>query len=195
MADDEIRIQLRRGTATEWSDINPTLAAGEPGFDTSNGVLKIGNGQSAWNILSGISGSGSSQNQIANTLNTVGGQDNWLPSIEADTLRMTPSALLAITGVSTNYGRTSFRLVNEGPANIVLGHTHSGSSADNQLYNVNQTDMTIYTGDSVSFIYDVSINKWLITGSGQATKLVTLTQAEYDAQSSYDPNTLYIVTG
>ena len=193
MADDEIRIQLRRGTATEWSDVNPVLAVGEPGFDTSNGVLKIGDGAAAWNTLSGVSGS--AQNPTANTLSESGTQNNWLPSIEADTLRITPSAPLVITGVSASYGKTSFRLVNEGPANIVMEHTNSGSSADNQLYNVNQTSMTIYQGDSVSFIYDVSINKWLITGSGQATKMVQLTQTEYDNQSSYDPNTLYIITG
>lgn len=196
MADDEIRIQLRRGTVTEWSDINPTLAAGEPGFDTSNGILKIGNGQTPWNLLNGISGGGSAAVQeIANTLSITGTQNNWLPSVEAYALRMTPSSTLIITGVSTNYSKPSFRLVNEGPGNIILGHTNSASEANNQLYNVNHTNMTIYKGDSASFIYDISINKWLITGSGQATKLVTLTQAEYNAQSSYDPNTLYIVTG
>lgn len=193
MADDEIRIQLRRGTATEWSNVNPVLAVGEPGFDTSNGILKIGDGAANWNTLSGVSGS--TQNPTANTLSDAGTQNNWLPSIEADTLRMTPSSQLVITGVSTNYGKTSFRLVNEGPANIVLGHTNVGSLENNRLYNVNQSNMTVYKGDSVQFIYDVSINKWLITGSGQATKMVQLTQFEYDNQSVYDPNTLYLVTG
>jgi len=192
MADDEIRIQLRRGTATEWSNVNPVLAVGEPGFDTSNGVLKIGDGAADWNTLSGVSGS--AQNPTANTLSDSGTQHNWLPSIEADTLRMTPSSQLVVTGVSTNYGKTSFRLVNEGPANIVLGHTNTGSLENNRLYNVNQANMTVYKGDSVQLIYDVSINKWLITGSGQATKIIQLTQFEYDNQSTYDPNTLYIIT-
>lgn len=193
MVDDEIRIQLRRGTATEWSNVNPVLAVGEPGFDTSNGILKIGDGAANWNTLSGVSGS--TQNPTANTLSDSGTQNNWLPSVEADTLRMTPSSQLVITGVSTNYGKKSFRLVNEGPANIILGHMNVGSLENNRLYNVNQSNMTAYKGDSVQFIYDVSINKWLITGSGQATKVVQLTQFEYDNQSVYDPNTLYIVTG
>lgn len=43
--------KLRRGTATQWSSANPVLAAGEPGYDTTNGVLKIGNGTTAWNSL------------------------------------------------------------------------------------------------------------------------------------------------
>lgn len=45
-------IQMRRGTAAEWSSQNPILAAGEPGFETDTGQLKIGNGAAAWNSLS-----------------------------------------------------------------------------------------------------------------------------------------------
>jgi hypothetical protein len=44
-------IQLRRGTAAQWVTANPTLAAGEPGFETDTRKLKIGNGSTAWNLL------------------------------------------------------------------------------------------------------------------------------------------------
>lgn len=44
-------IQLRRGTAAQWTASNPTLAAGEPGFETDTGKLKLGNGSTAWNSL------------------------------------------------------------------------------------------------------------------------------------------------
>ena len=43
-------IKLRRGSASDWSS-NPTLAQGEPGFDTTNNILKIGDGTTAWNSL------------------------------------------------------------------------------------------------------------------------------------------------
>jgi len=46
-------IQVRRGTASDWSS-NPTLAQGEPGFDTTNNILKIGDGTTAWNSLSAV---------------------------------------------------------------------------------------------------------------------------------------------
>lgn len=45
------RIQLRRGTATQWTDSNPILAAGEPGVEPSTGRLKIGDGTRAWDDL------------------------------------------------------------------------------------------------------------------------------------------------
>lgn len=44
-------IQFRRGTAAEWSAVNPTLAVGEVGYETDTGKIKVGNGSSAWSAL------------------------------------------------------------------------------------------------------------------------------------------------
>lgn len=52
------RIQIRRDTAANWSSTNPTLAAGEMGYDTTNGVLKVGDGATTWNSLSVASDNG-----------------------------------------------------------------------------------------------------------------------------------------
>jgi hypothetical protein len=45
------RIQLRRDTAANWTAINPVLAQGEPGLDTTIDLLKYGDGVTAWNNL------------------------------------------------------------------------------------------------------------------------------------------------
>jgi hypothetical protein len=44
-------IQVRRGTASQWTSANPTLAAGEIGFESDTFKIKIGNGSTAWNSL------------------------------------------------------------------------------------------------------------------------------------------------
>lgn len=57
-----IRIQLRRGTAAQWSVANTVLASGEVGVEVDTGKFKIGNGTSTWITLtypSGINGLGS----------------------------------------------------------------------------------------------------------------------------------------
>lgn len=46
-----IKIQSRRGTAAQWTSTNPTLSAGEFGFETDTLKLKIGNGSTAWTSL------------------------------------------------------------------------------------------------------------------------------------------------
>lgn len=45
------KIQLRRGTASEWTAANPTLSSGELGFEVDTGKFKIGNNSSLWNAL------------------------------------------------------------------------------------------------------------------------------------------------
>lgn len=46
-----IQMQQRRGTAAQWTSANPTLAAGEIGFETDTKKFKIGNGSTAWTSL------------------------------------------------------------------------------------------------------------------------------------------------
>lgn len=45
------RIILRRDTSENWSNNNPVLLSGEPGYETDTGYLKIGDGVSTWQQL------------------------------------------------------------------------------------------------------------------------------------------------
>lgn len=44
-------ITFRKGSGSEWTTGNPILASGEPGYDLTNNILKIGDGVSNWNNL------------------------------------------------------------------------------------------------------------------------------------------------
>jgi hypothetical protein len=57
----QTQMQVRRGTASSWTSTNPTLAAGELGFETDTGKFKIGNGSSTW---TGLSYAGGGQNTL-----------------------------------------------------------------------------------------------------------------------------------
>ena len=48
-------IAVRRGTAAEWTAVNPVLAAGEPGLEIDTGIFKVGDGQTPWLSLAPIS--------------------------------------------------------------------------------------------------------------------------------------------
>lgn len=45
------KVQLRRGTASAWTTSNPTLLAGELGWESDTRLLKIGDGSTAWAAL------------------------------------------------------------------------------------------------------------------------------------------------
>ena len=66
------QIQVRRGTAAQWTSANPTLAAGEWGFETDTAKVKIGNGSTAWNSL-GYQGAGDIEGVTAGTGLSGGG--------------------------------------------------------------------------------------------------------------------------
>jgi len=44
-------IQHKRGTESQWTTLNPTLAAGEVGWESDTNRFKIGTGSVAWNSL------------------------------------------------------------------------------------------------------------------------------------------------
>lgn len=45
------KIQLRRGSASQWASANPILASGEMGLETDTAKAKFGNGSGYWNDL------------------------------------------------------------------------------------------------------------------------------------------------
>ena len=54
-----VKIQFRRGTASEWTAANPILSQGEAGYEYDTGRFKVGNGLTPWNALpysSGVTG-------------------------------------------------------------------------------------------------------------------------------------------
>jgi hypothetical protein len=71
-------IQVRRDTAANWTSTNPTLAAGEMGFETDTGKFKIGTGSTAWTSLlyatdaSDITGATLASNVVSSSLTSVG---------------------------------------------------------------------------------------------------------------------------
>ena len=61
--------QLKRGLASAWERVNPTLAPGEPGWTLDTHVLKIGDGITRWNELDSISSSQVDEADIQEAVN------------------------------------------------------------------------------------------------------------------------------
>ena len=87
----QTQIQVRRSTAATWTSTNPTLAAGEIGFETDTGKFKIGTGSSTWTALS---------------YNLNGGTANAIPlstvTTKGDIIAATASSTVSRLGVGTN---------------------------------------------------------------------------------------------
>lgn len=64
------RIQVRRDTASNWTTANPVLGIGEFGYDTTNKLVKIGDGSTAWGDLIAIP-SATDITNVNSTLNSI----------------------------------------------------------------------------------------------------------------------------
>ena len=104
-------IQLRRGSAAAWAATSLILSVGEPGWDKTNRILKIGDGVSLWADLdalegpAGPAGPAGVSSLVLEASGTIGGHRavivNSLGQAEyADSTDMSHVGLVA--GVTTN---------------------------------------------------------------------------------------------
>lgn len=162
-------IQWRRGTATQWTSANPTLAAGEAGFETDTGKAKIGDGATAWNSLAYSIGGVA----VGNISGLGAGVATWLATPSSSNLA---AAVSDETGsgslvFGTNPTLTS-PLINIG-VNTQTGTTYTPVLSDNgkivTLNNAAAISVTIPTNASVAYPIGAQITFAWITGAGQPT--------------------------
>ena len=60
-------LQFKRGLSTNWAKYEGILLAGEPGFETDTGKMKIGNGVDLWKDLPYV-GNGNTEQSVVNAL-------------------------------------------------------------------------------------------------------------------------------
>ena len=129
-------IKLRRGT--DWTS-NPILSQGEPGFDTTNNVLKIGDGITAWDALVPI-GSGLDYLQSHPNISAANSSDNTGRTYIQDVI-LDPNG--HVIGIST------------GTESVVNTDTTYTAGAGLDLSEANQFNIdntVIQNGDNVSLL-------------------------------------------
>lgn len=90
-------IQLRRGTAAQWTAANPVLAQGEFASEYDTGKFKVGDGVTAWNSLAYSSGS----NGAAGATGPTGPAGTSGTSGTGYALSSTSSVTIANSGTAT----------------------------------------------------------------------------------------------
>lgn len=91
-----VKIQFRRGTSSEWTSANPTLSAGEFGFETDTRMFKIGNGSSAWDSLT-YAASGTITGVTAGS-GLTGGGIGGVVTLALDTTNLVQNAIVDAKG-------------------------------------------------------------------------------------------------
>ena len=92
-------IQIKRGTAAAWTSANPTLNAGEIGFESDTKKMKVGDGSTAWTSLSYTATDGDISGVTAGTGLTGGGSSGSV-TLAID------STVATLTGTQTLTNKT-----------------------------------------------------------------------------------------
>jgi hypothetical protein len=157
-------IQIRRGTAAQWTSANPTLSAGEQGFETDTGKVKIGDGSTAWNSLAYL-GAGTVTSITAGT-GLSGGTITTSGTIAID------STVATLTGTQTLTNKTLTDPKINLAFNADSGSTYTAVLTDNgkvvTMDNGSGNTFRIPTNASVAFPIGTQINV-LSIGAGQTT--------------------------
>jgi len=141
------KIQVRRGTAAQWTSANPILAAGEWGFETDTKKFKIGDGTTAWNAPLSYAVSGANSpfagtvtlgSNIAGTATVGGASVRTFNGSVATTLNLPSTIYVNVEGALTGNATTASTLqtprkINgtnfNGSAPIVVGGALLGKAA------------------------------------------------------------------
>jgi hypothetical protein len=160
------QIQVRRGTAAQWTSTNPTLAAGEFGFETDTNKLKCGNGATAWNSLAYINNDGDITGVTAGT-GLSGGGTSGTVTVSIDT---SVTADLTTAQTLTNKTLTDPKI--NLAFNADSGSSYTAVLSDNgkvvTMSNGSGNTFSIPTNASVAFPIGTQINVLQI-GAGQTT--------------------------
>jgi hypothetical protein len=159
------QIQVRRGTASQWTSSNPTLSAGEFGFETDTNKLKCGNGATAWNSLAYINNDGDITGVTAGT-GISGGGTSGTVTVSIDT---SVTADLTTAQTLTNKTLTDAK-INLGFDAETASYTAvlANNSQVVTMSNASANTFSIPTNASVAFPIGTQINVLQI-GAGQTT--------------------------
>jgi hypothetical protein len=160
-----IRMQQRRGTASQWTTANTILAAGEIGWESDTNKFKIGDGITAWTSLTYfnditdladgyIPNSQKGANSGVATLDSSGKLTaSQLPTIDEIAQDAIDAALVAGTGITKTYNDPGNTITIAVASTIATKQyaddavsTHQSDSTN--VHGITDTANLVYTDDS-----------------------------------------------
>lgn len=134
------RFAMRSDTSAEWERVNPILAKGEPGFVTDTGLIKVGDGETAWNELevhtSGVGQETAEGGEVFNDYenNTTGSRAFQVNALDKSQLTYTLDSVtgLAVGDIYTVNGDGWGNYENQGEITAISGNTVAVSNMNNE---------------------------------------------------------------
>ena len=156
------RIQLRRGTAAQWTSADPVLALGEAGIETDTLLWKVGDGTTVWSELAYMESANENFGNVTVSGNISAGRvltNNYLyangapVSFGANTGNIT----FSLSSISTNAANTGIDINANGSGYVNIA---SGNGGYSQLQNNDGSG-------NISFVWVEQGNAYIAGGENE----------------------------
>lgn len=108
-----VRIQVRRGTAAQWTSVDPVLEAGEMGLETDTNYIKFGNGTDVWSDLGYANDPGflDLTNSLVNYVEVADiGAVSGVAGLDSSKNLIVPGASIIVEGTTDNAFETTLTI-------------------------------------------------------------------------------------
>ena len=169
-----VQIQIRRGTAAQWTSANPTLASGELAHETDTGKIKVGDGSTAWSSLSYFTAGSGDMTGVDITAgdglditqsNTTSG--DYTATISAD-LKANGGIVVESTELAVDLGASSIT------GTLAAADGGTGLTSISTLLNSNTTKGDVGLGN----VENTALSTW--AGSGNITQVGTISSGTWN---------------
>jgi hypothetical protein len=160
------RMQQRRGTALQWTTADPTLEAGEIGFESDTNKFKLGDGVNQWSDLEYFINEAAIATDVSGAIaDSEKGANNGVASLDAfgripieqlgNLVDGAPNALNTLNEIAAalnddeNFANAVIALI-DATDSIVSTHTNSLSTITTNISTINNTLSTISTSVSTN---------------------------------------------
>ena len=122
-----VRIQMRRGTSTQWNNADPILNEGEIGYNSTLGQIKIGDGTSQWSALTYLATESELNSSLANYIElTEKGAGDGVAELDSEKNVLTRASVI-FEGATTNGYQTTVTVVDPTQDNTLTIPNVSGN--------------------------------------------------------------------
>lgn len=174
------QIQVRRGTAAQWTSSNPTLASGEWGYETDTGKVKIGDGSTAWNSEPYI-GAGTVTSITAGTGLTGGA--------------ITTSGTIAIDTATTVDVSTAQTLTNKTLTAPVINLSLNAQTGTTYTFALSDNGKLVTASNASAQTYSIPTNGTTAFPTGTQINIIGIGAGEVTIQAASSGTTTVASTG